>query len=103
MENFREEEPLEPALMTQDATKALSHFSDELGSDRLSKGLHQNFVSSTSILTYDTVDIQEERADNSRKSRVYLVIFVIVNVFLNLWFLHAYLNIRELDLDPNFQ
>ena len=36
-------------------------------------------------MSYDTQDIQEERADNSKKSKFYLFTFIGLNIAFSLW------------------
>jgi hypothetical protein len=71
--------------MSYQATKAVSYNYDQ------TTEIYSKLDSDCSFITYDTVDIQEERADNSRKAKLYLLAFVFANILLNLWMLYIYL------------
>ena len=51
--------------------------------------------SQSSFLSWETVDIEEERASNSRSNKFFLAGSIFVNVMLNIWLLVIYVNIRD--------
>jgi hypothetical protein len=68
----------------------------EQDSEEKEKIKNRSTVVSASFLSYDTVDIQEERSNNSNKARIWLLVFVGTNVVLNVWLLIIYLNVRDM-------
>ena len=70
--------------MTQDATGYQEESSGDIVVER---GKMAKQESSTSFMSYDTQDIQEERADNSKKSKFYLFACICVNIAFSLWYL----------------
>ena len=54
-----------------------------------------NKFSEASITSWDTIDIEEERASNSRSNKFFLVGSIFLNIFLNLILLVLYFQIHS--------
>lgn len=85
--------------MTQDATGYNQDSSEDIIEV---KNPYKKQDSTISFMSYETVDIQEERAYNSRRSKQYLYAFVGLNVALNLWQLYVHFQIHDIQGDINW-
>ena len=77
--------------MTQDATGYNEESSEEIVKRRKSSVKKDT---SCSFLSQDTQDIQEERADNSKFAKIFLLALFGLNVALSIWYLVVVIELR---------
>jgi hypothetical protein len=69
-------------------------------SDKNEVRFSKDFSSSrSSFLSWDTIDIEEEREYNSKYSKYLLMVCIFINIFFNLWLFSVYLKTNKWDKD----